>query len=115
MSKLVRCCLRLRSERDMQACVWQLRRGSPTCSGHRHSAMLSSSCQDAPPPTCCRRGRSPTVLEGLRRRISSLFLSYIEAPEFNSEARRLKVVGPGQQQQFKYGQAGRATARAAQA
>ena len=76
---------------------------------------LSSSCQDAPPPTCCRRGRSPTVLEGLRRRISSLFLSYIEAPEFNSEARRLKVVGPGQQQQFKYGQAGRATARAAQA
>jgi hypothetical protein len=53
-------------------------------------------------------------MEGLRKRISSLFLAYIETPEFNSEAGRLKVVGPGQVQQYKYDQAGSATARAAQ-
>jgi hypothetical protein len=54
------------------------------------------------------------VMEGLRKRISGLFLAYCETPEFNSEAGRLKAVGPAQAQQYKYNQAGSATARAAQ-
>ena len=29
------------------------------------------------------RGRSPKTMEGLRQRISSLFLAFIETPEFN--------------------------------
>jgi hypothetical protein len=61
-----------------------------------------------------RRGRSPAVMEGLRRRISGLFLSFVEDPAFNSEAARLKVAGPGRAQQFHYSEAGRGTARAAQ-
>lgn len=32
------------------------------------------------------RGRSPVTMEGLRKRISSLFLSFIKTPEFNPEA-----------------------------
>jgi hypothetical protein len=51
-------------------------------------------------------------MEGLRRRIAGLFLTYIETPEFNSEAARLKVAGPGKAQQFKFSEAGTATARA---
>ncbi|EFJ50994.1 hypothetical protein VOLCADRAFT_103627 [Volvox carteri f. nagariensis] len=38
------------------------------------------------------RGRSPKVLEGLRKRISSLFLNFIETPEFNPEAARFQIV-----------------------
>lgn len=38
------------------------------------------------------RGRSPKVLDGLRKRISSLFLNFIETPEFNPEAARFQIV-----------------------
>merc|ERR1712048_916098 len=34
------------------------------------------------------RGRSETSLEGLRKRLSNLFLQFIETPEFNPEAAR---------------------------
>ena len=40
------------------------------------------------------RGRSPKTLNGLRRRISNLFLAFLETPEFNPEAARFQVV-PG--------------------
>ncbi len=32
------------------------------------------------------RGRNPAMLEGLRKRISSMFLNFCETPEFNPEA-----------------------------
>jgi hypothetical protein len=32
------------------------------------------------------------MLEGLRKRISSLFLNFIETPEFNPEAARFQIV-----------------------
>ena len=38
------------------------------------------------------RGRSPKLLEGLRKRISSLFLTFIETPEFNPESARFQIV-----------------------
>jgi len=38
------------------------------------------------------RGRDPRMLEGLRKRISSSFLTFIETPEFNPEAARYQVV-----------------------
>uniref|UniRef100_A0A7S1GAU3 Arf-GAP domain-containing protein n=1 Tax=Bicosoecida sp. CB-2014 TaxID=1486930 RepID=A0A7S1GAU3_9STRA len=38
------------------------------------------------------RGRSEKSLEGLRRRISNLFLQFIETPEFNPEAARFQKV-----------------------
>ncbi|MEW5311458.1 MAG: hypothetical protein WDW38_003172 [Sanguina aurantia] len=38
------------------------------------------------------RGRSPSILEGLRKRVTGLFLSFIETPEFNPEASRFQVV-----------------------
>lgn len=38
------------------------------------------------------RGRNPGMLEGLRKRISSMFLNFIETPEFNPEAARYQVV-----------------------
>ena len=34
------------------------------------------------------RGRTETSLEGLRKRLSNLFLQFIETPEFNPEAAR---------------------------
>jgi hypothetical protein len=34
------------------------------------------------------RGRSESSLEGLRKRLSNLFLQFIETPEFNPEAAR---------------------------
>lgn len=38
------------------------------------------------------RGRSVETLSGLRKRLSNLFMQYIEAPEFNPESNRfLKV------------------------
>ena len=36
------------------------------------------------------RGRSETSLEGLRLRLSNLFLQFIETPEFNPEAARFQ-------------------------
>ncbi len=39
------------------------------------------------------RGRSPAMLEGLRKRIASMFLNFIETPEFNPEASRFQVQG----------------------
>lgn len=39
------------------------------------------------------RGRNPRLLEGLRKRISSQFLTFIETPEFNPEAQRFKMKG----------------------
>merc|ERR1711934_1163749 len=36
------------------------------------------------------RGRPESSLEGLRRRIQSLFLHFMETPEFNPEAARLE-------------------------
>lgn len=38
------------------------------------------------------RGRSEKSLEGLRRRVSNLFLQFIETPEFNPEAARFQKV-----------------------
>ena len=38
------------------------------------------------------RGRSETSLEGLRKRLSNLFLQFIETPEFNPEAARFQKV-----------------------
>lgn len=38
------------------------------------------------------RGRGETSLEGLRRRLSNLFLQFIETPEFNPEAARFQKV-----------------------
>lgn len=38
------------------------------------------------------RGRAPKMLEGLRKRISSMFLTFIETPEFNPEAARYQIV-----------------------
>uniref|UniRef100_A0A7S0VK68 IQ motif and ubiquitin-like domain-containing protein n=1 Tax=Polytomella parva TaxID=51329 RepID=A0A7S0VK68_9CHLO len=38
------------------------------------------------------RGRSPKLLEGLRKRVSNLFLNFIQTPEFNPEATRFQVV-----------------------
>jgi hypothetical protein len=37
------------------------------------------------------RGRSVKMLDGLRNRISGLFLAFIETPEFNPEAAKLQV------------------------
>lgn len=41
------------------------------------------------------RGRSEKSLEGLRKRISNLFLQFIETPEFNPEAARFQKVPRG--------------------
>lgn len=38
------------------------------------------------------RGRSPKMLEGLRKRISTLFLSFVETPEFNPVSSQFQVV-----------------------
>lgn len=38
------------------------------------------------------RGRNPRMLEGLRKRISSLFLNFVETPEFNPEAVKYQIV-----------------------
>ena len=38
------------------------------------------------------RGRNPKLLEGLRKRISSSFLTFIETPEFNPESSRFQIV-----------------------
>ena len=38
------------------------------------------------------RGRSESSLEGLRKRLSNLFLQFIETPEFNPEAARFQKV-----------------------
>lgn len=40
------------------------------------------------------RGRNPATLEGLRRRISSLFLAFIKTPEFNPEVASIKAATP---------------------
>ena len=37
------------------------------------------------------RGRNQKLLEGLRKRISSLFLTFIETPEFNPQSAQLTV------------------------
>ncbi|KAK9828672.1 hypothetical protein WJX72_001452 [[Myrmecia] bisecta] len=37
------------------------------------------------------RGRHPKTLEGLRKRISTLFLQFVETPEFNPEAKALQI------------------------
>ncbi|GLC44145.1 Protein phosphatase 1G [Pleodorina starrii] len=57
------------------------------------------------------RGRSPKVLEGLRKRISSLFLAFIETPEFNPEAARFQIV-PMDFETYLYEKVGKATAKA---
>ena len=46
------------------------------------------------------------MLEGLRKRISSLFLNFSETPEFNPEAARFQIV-PMDFEAFLYEQAGR--------
>ena len=40
------------------------------------------------------RGRSAATLEGLRKRIASLFLAFVKTPEFNPEASRYQIL-PG--------------------
>ncbi|GIL70427.1 hypothetical protein Vretimale_3562 [Volvox reticuliferus] len=57
------------------------------------------------------RGRSPKVLEGLRKRISSLFLNFIETPEFNPESARFQIV-PMDFETYLYEKVGKATAKA---
>eukprot|EP00198_Chlamydomonas_reinhardtii_P001453 XP_001690789.1 flagellar associated protein [Chlamydomonas reinhardtii] len=57
------------------------------------------------------RGRNPKMLEGLRKRISSLFLNFIETPEFNPEAVRFQIV-PMDFEAYLYEQVGKATAKA---
>ncbi|GFR46844.1 hypothetical protein Agub_g8483 [Astrephomene gubernaculifera] len=57
------------------------------------------------------RGRNPKMLEGLRKRISSLFLNFIETPEFNPEASRFQIV-PMDFETYLYEQVGKATAKA---
>ncbi|KAG2484208.1 hypothetical protein HYH03_016943 [Edaphochlamys debaryana] len=57
------------------------------------------------------RGRNPKMLEGLRKRISSLFLNFIETPEFNPEAARFQIV-PMDFEAYLYEQVGKATAKA---
>ena len=42
------------------------------------------------------RGRSPKTMEGLRKRISSLFLAFIETPEFNVSADSVLILLPPQ-------------------
>lgn len=37
------------------------------------------------------RGRSVKMLDGLRSRISGLFLAFIETPQFNPEASKLQI------------------------
>ena len=37
------------------------------------------------------RGRNVKMLDGLRKRISSLFLAFAQTPEFNPEASKLQV------------------------
>ena len=37
------------------------------------------------------RGRNPKVLAGLRKRISHLFLTFCETPEFNPEVVRFQI------------------------
>ena len=39
------------------------------------------------------RGRAAAALSGLRTRIATLFLHFIETPEFNPEAARFQKVG----------------------
>ncbi len=51
------------------------------------------------------------MLEGLRKRISSLFLNFIETPEFNPEAVRFQIV-PMDFETYLYEQVGKATAKA---
>lgn len=51
------------------------------------------------------------MLEGLRKRISSLFLNFIETPEFNPEAVRFQIV-PMDFEAYLYEQVGKATAKA---
>jgi hypothetical protein len=61
--------------------------------------------------TC--RGRESKTLQGLRKRISSLFLAFIETPEFNPESSRFQIVPVDFQENFVYERVERSTARAA--
>lgn len=56
------------------------------------------------------RGRAPRMLEGLRKRISSLFLTFIETPEFNPEAARFQIV-PMDFEAYLFNKLGTASAR----
>jgi len=56
------------------------------------------------------RGRSVKILEGLRKRISGLFLTFIETPEFFPVAARLQVAAAVET--FTYGNVGRITSLA---
>lgn len=56
------------------------------------------------------RGRNPRTLEGLRSRISSLFLTFIETPEFNPEAAHFQVV-PMDFETYVYERVDKASAR----
>lgn len=57
------------------------------------------------------RGRNPKLLEGLRKRISGLFLTFIETPEFNPESSRFQIV-PMDFENYLFDKLGKATARA---
>lgn len=50
------------------------------------------------------------MLEGLRKRISSLFLSFLETPEFNPESAQFQVV-PMDFEQYMYDKLEKATAK----
>ena len=48
--------------------------------------------QKQPQADLINRGRSEKSLVGLRRRLSNMFLQFIETPEFNPEAARFQKV-----------------------
>ncbi|KAG1658423.1 hypothetical protein FOA52_009605 [Chlamydomonas sp. UWO 241] len=58
------------------------------------------------------RGRPPSMLEGLRKRISSLFLTFVETPEFNPESARFQIV-PMDFEAYLFDRCSKATARPA--
>ena len=69
---------------------------------HIHTALLKQ-VPDLPEFVLClcdreaemlNRGRSPDTLAGLRKRLQSLFLQFIETPDFNPEATRFLKVPP---------------------
>jgi hypothetical protein len=57
------------------------------------------------------RGREARTLQGLRKRISSLFLAFIETPEFNPESSRFQIVPVDFQENYVYERVERSMAR----
>ena len=54
--------------------------------GRQDLQHITLSVCHVPQSLCCCRGRKSSSMEGLRKRISTLFLQFIENPMFNPEA-----------------------------